>query len=428
MRRLHGVHLPHAKSTAAEPFQPLPVPEKVLIPMQMHIGTPASPIVKLRQSVTVGECIGTAEAQFSADIHASVSGTVTAITEYRPVKGEPCKAVEITTDGEQTPCPAIAVPHYSDRAEFLTAVRHSGAVGMGGAGLPAHIKLNPKQKIELLLINAAECEPYITADDRIMQEKFALIIAGICRILEVLEIPSCIIGVEENKPEAIRTLRKAIGTRSQITVRTLPSVYPQGAEKVLIYHLTGRIVAPGQLPADAGVLVMNVTSVCFLEEYFTTGMPLVSRGITVDGACIHEPCSLTVPIGTPIRNVLDFAGCDMERMARLISGGPMMGVCLPSAEYPVTKTTNAILALPEPENRPTTACIRCGRCIRTCPLRLMPTELEKAYQRRDAARLRRLRVDLCMLCGCCSYVCPANRPLAESNGLAKAFLRKEATR
>lgn len=428
MRKLHGVRLPHAKATTAEPFAALPVPEKVLIPMSMHMGVPCTPTVKLRQEVTVGECIGTADAAFSADIHASVSGTVTDITEYRPAKGAPCQAIEITADGRQTPCPSLRVPEYSDRTSFLDAVRTSGAVGMGGAGLPSHIKLDPKQKLDFLLVNAAECEPYITADDRIMQEKPEIIVAGIRRILDVLEIPECAIGVEQNKPDALRTLMEAAQTDARITLVPLPPVYPQGAEKVLIYHITGRIVSPGQLPADVGVLVMNVTSIFFLEEYFTTGMPLVSRGVTVDGECIEKPCSLIVPIGTPVRALLDYAGCDWETMQRIVSGGPMMGMCLPSADYPVIKTMNAVLALPAAAPHAETACIRCGRCIQACPLRLMPTELEKAYNRRDAAALRRLRVDLCMLCGCCSYVCPAHRPLAESNGLARDFLRKEAAR
>ncbi len=426
MRRLHGVRLPHAKSTAHTPFEKLPVPEKVLIPMQMHIGAVCEPLVKLRQYVTVGECIGTSDAMFSADIHASVSGTVTAITEYRPAKGDPCKAVEITSDGRQTLCPALTVPSYHNRTEFLNAVHRSGAVGMGGAGLPTHIKLNPKQKIEYLLINAAECEPCITADDRIMQEKPLVILDGVRRIMEALDIPACLIGVENNKPDALKILREAADKDDRITLVPLPPVYPQGAEKVLIYHLTGRIVQPGQLPADAGVIVMNVSTVCFLEEYFTTGMPLTARGVTVDGDCVKKPSSLIVPIGTPVRTLLDYASCDYEKLTRLVSGGPMMGMCLPSADYPVTKTMNAVLALGKARKDMTTACIRCGRCIQACPLRLMPTELEKAYDRRDAAGLRRLRVDLCMLCGCCSYVCPAKRPLAETNALAKGFLRKEA--
>lgn len=426
MLRLHGVQLPHAKQTAASAFVPLPIPEKVLLPMSMHMGVPCTPTVKLRQQVLVGECIGTSDALFSADIHASVSGTVTAICDYRPANGISCKAVEITADGKQTVCPDVKVPVYTDKTSFLTALRRSGAVGMGGAGLPAHIKLNPGQRIDCLLVNAAECEPYITADDRIMQEKTLTILAGIRRIMNVLDIPECKIGVEKNKPHALKLLRKAIKQETAVTLVPLPAVYPQGAEKVLIYHTTGRIVPEGKLPADIGVIVMNVSSIAFLEEYFTTGMPLVSRGVTVDGSLIKQPCSLTVPIGTPVQQLLDYAGCDFEKLNRLISGGPMMGNCLPGTAYPVVKTMNALLALPAAQPRTTTACIRCGRCIAACPMKLMPTELEKAYLRHDTAALQSLHLSLCMLCGCCSYVCPANRPLAETHALAKAFIRKEA--
>lgn len=423
MRKLHGVRLPHAKQTAGSAFVSLDVPEKVLIPMSLHMGAPCTPTVKLKQEVTVGECIGTCDAAFSADIHASVSGTVTAITDYRPAGGRPCKAVEITSDGKQTPFPDLKVPEYSDRAEFLKALRVSGGVGMGGAGLPTHIKLNPAGKIDYLLINAAECEPYITADDRTMQEKPLTILAGVKRIMNVLDIPECFIGVEENKPDSLKILTEAADKDDTITLVPLDPVYPQGAEKVLIYHITGRVVPEGKLPADVGVIVMNVSSIAFLEEYFTTGMPFVNRGITVDGSMVKKPCSVVVPVGTPIRQILDYAECDYENLGRLISGGPMMGMPLPSPDYPVTKTMNAILALEAAKPRRTTACIRCGRCIGACPMKLMPTELEKAYRRKDAAALDAFKLQLCMLCGCCSYVCPANRPLAESNSLAKAFVR-----
>ncbi len=425
MRRLHGVRLPHYKQTSDMPFETLPLPEKVVIPMSMHMGKPCTPTVKPKQTVAVGECIGTSDAPFSADIHASVSGTVQAVTDLRLMNGTVCKAVEIEPDGLQTPFAGLTVPAYGSREEFLTALRRSGGVGMGGAGLPTHIKLNPPKKIDFLLINAAECEPYITADDRTMQEKPLTILKGIRRIMQVLDIPECAIGVEENKPDAMKIISEAAEKDPAITLVPLPPVYPQGAEKVLIYHITGRTVEEGKLPADCGVIVMNVSSIAFVEEYFSTGMPLVNRGLTVDGDCIGKRCSLNVPIGTPIRNVLDYAQCDYEKLDRLISGGPMMGQCLPGTDYPVTKTMNAVLALSEAEKRRTTACIRCGRCIQACPHRLMPTELEKAYQKRDVARLEELKLQLCMLCRCCSYVCPANRPLAETNGLAKAFVRQQ---
>jgi electron transport complex protein RnfC len=316
-------------------------------------------------------------------------------------------------------------PVYTNREEFLQAVRKSGAVGLGGAGFPTHVKLNARQKIDFLIINAAECEPYITSDDRTMQEKQQLILSSIRRIMKVLDIPECAIGVEENKPTAIKILSEAADADPAITIVPLSPVYPQGAEKVLIYHITGRIVQEGQLPSDQGVIVMNVSTAAFLEEYFTTGMPLVQRSLTVDGDAVRKPCNVTVPIGTSIREVLTYAECDFDNTARLIGGGPMMGGCLPDFDRPVTKTNNALLAFTKEKPLKTTACIRCGRCIKVCPMKLMPTVLEQAYRMKDTGKLQAQKLSLCMLCGCCSYVCPARRPLAESNRLAKDFLRRK---
>lgn len=425
MRKLSGLRLPHAKHTSGSAFQVLPLPEKVLIPMSMHMGAPCVPTVKLQQKVSVGECIGTAEQFFSADIHASVSGTVTAIKDYRLASGSYCKAVEITADGQQTPCADLKLPVYSNKEEFIQAVRRSGAVGLGGAGFPTHFKLNVSDKIDFLIINAAECEPYITSDDRTMQEHQPDIIDGIRRIMKVLDIPECVIGVEDNKPDAIRLLNECAEADPAITIIPLPPVYPQGAEKVLIYHTTGRIVEEGQLPSQQGVIVLNVSTVAFLEQYFRTGMPLVSRSLTIDGDAVKKPCNVTVPIGMSIREVLAFAECDFENTERLIGGGPMMGGCLPDFDLSVTKPTNALLAFTEDRPGKTTACIRCGRCIKACPMKLMPTALEHAFRREDREALEKLHLPLCMLCGCCSYVCPANRPLIETNRLAKNFLRRK---
>ncbi len=425
MRRLKGVTVPHEKHTSGSAFQTLPLPAKVCIPMSMHMGAPCTPCVKLQQHVDVGECIGTSPEFFSADIHASVSGTVTAIQDYRMANGNYCKAVEITADGQQTPWEGLKPPAYSSKEEFLGAVRRSGAVGLGGAGFPTHVKLSPKQTIDCLIINAAECEPYITSDDRTMQEKQEEIVGSIRRIMQVLEIPECAIGVEENKPNAIKFLSQCADADPNITIVPLPPIYPQGAEKILIYNITGRIVEEGQLPSDQGVIVLNVSTTAFLEQYFRTGMPLVTRSLTVDGDTIGKPCNVTVPIGTPIREVLTFAECDFEKTERLIGGGPMMGGCLPDFDLPVTKVNNAILAFTEAKPIRTTACIRCGRCIQACPMKLMPTAMEQAYRKRDKEKLQALHLSQCMLCGCCSYVCPANRPLSESHRLAKDFLRRK---
>ncbi len=425
MRKLNGIRLAHEKRTAEVAFVSLKPPQKVRIPMAMHMGAACEPTVKLRQQVCVGECIGTSDAFFSADIHASVSGTVTAISDYRMPNGNYCKAVEIESDGLMTPYAELKTPTYSNREEFIAAVRKSGAVGLGGAGFPTHFKLSPKTAVDTLIINAAECEPYITSDDRTMQEKQAEIIASIRRIMEVLGISQCFIGVENNKPQAIELLTKCAEADDSITIVPLPPVYPQGAEKVMIFNITGRIVEEGQLPSDQGVIVLNVSTVAFLEEYFRTGMPLVSRSLTIDGDAIDKPCNVTVPVGTSIREVLEYAQCRFDDVARLIGGGPMMGAGLPEFDMPITKTHNAILAFTKDKPAVTTACIRCGRCLNVCPLKLMPTAMEQAYRKRDRAELESLHMSLCMLCGCCSYVCPANRPLVESHRLAKDFLRRK---
>ncbi len=426
MRRLHGVHVPHTKHTSNSAFVEIPTPEKVVLPMSMHMGAPCIPTVKPRQKVCVGEVVGHNDAFFSVDIHATVSGTVSAINEYRLANGQSCKAVEITADGEQTPYDGIEIPTYETKEEFLACVRKSGAVGLGGAGFPTHVKLGAKQKIEFLLINAAECEPYITSDDRTMQENQEKIITGIRRIMKILEIPECMIGVENNKPDAIEILTREAEADDAITIVPLPAIYPQGAEKVLIFHTTGRIVKEGELPSDQGVIVMNVSTVAFLEDYFSTGMPLVMRNLTVDGTAIRKPCNLTVPIGTPIQKVLEIAECDFEALDSLIGGGPMMGGCLPNVDMPITKPTNAVLAMKACKPVTRTACIRCGRCVKACPMKLMPTALESAYTARSKEELEKLRLSLCMLCGCCSFVCPANRPLAETNRLAKDFVRRNS--
>ena len=421
-KRLNGVKLPHWKGTQQSQSKTLPLPKLVRIPMSMHIGAPCSPVVKLRESVTVGQKIGDTDAFMAAPIHSGVSGTVTGITDYRMSNGRVCKMVEITTDGLQTVCPDVQPPVIHSKQEFLAAIRASGLTGMGGASFPAHVKLAPKQTIDTLVINAAECEPYITSDCRQMVEAPEEVVDGILQVLHWLEIPKAIIGIEANKPEAISILQKQTASHSEITVQVLPETYPQGAEKVLIYHTLGRIVAEGELPADQGVIVMNVSSVAFVSRYLKTGMPMVQRMLTVDGDAVTAPCNVVVPVGTPVQNVLEFAGWKPENVKKLLYGGPMMGISIPNPADPVLKSNNAILAFQKADLPEPSACIRCGSCVRACPLNLMPTEIGKAYRQKDLDALRKLRVTLCMNCGCCTYACPAKRCVAETNQLAKAML------
>lgn len=428
MKKMHGVRLAHHKNTETSTAVPLPLPKLVRIPMSMHIGTPCEPIVKPRDVVQVGQKIGKTDAFMSAPIHTGVSGTVKSISTYHMSNGKTCPIVEIETDGQQTVYPEVKPPQVTDKQSFLAAIRESGLVGMGGASFPTHVKLAAKQPVDTLVINAAECEPYITSDYRQMVEAPDEVIDGILQVLHWLAIPKAIVGVESNKPQAIRILTEKAHAHPEIQIVTLPTTYPQGAEKVIIYNTLGRIVMEGQLPADQGVIVMNVSSVSFVSRYLKTGMPMVQRMLTVDGDAVGTPCNVIVPVGTPVQDVLDFAQCDMKHVKELLYGGPMMGISIPDTSDPVLKANNAILALKKLESPKASACIHCGRCIQACPLRLMPTEIATAFRKKDADALDKLKVTLCMNCGCCTYACPAKRPVAETNQLAKSFLQSTMKR
>ena len=277
--------------------------------------------------------------------------------------------------------------------------------------------------IDYLLLNGAECEPYITSDYRELIENTDNVLSGIDLVMKKLEIPNAIIGIEADKPQAIEKLTKLAIRYPNISVKKLPSAYPQGAEKVLVHTCTGRVVGEGKLPSDVGCMVMNVSTAGFIYSYVKTGLPLVQRRITVDGDIVNAPANFFVPIGTMLHSVMGFA--DVRRQPdRIVLGGPMMGACAFDPDTPLGKTNNAVLLFGDTKIHKTTACIRCGRCVRACAVNLQPTELESAYDARDAAALDRLKVNLCMNCGACSFVCPAKRPLAEKNQLAKDFLRQ----
>ena len=428
--KIGGVRLPHHKSTENNATADFPLPKKLILPMAQCMGAPCTPLVKKGDEVTVGMKIGDSNKPMSVPVHSPASGKVSEITDWRLSNGSCCKAVIIETDGLQTLCPDIKPPVVTDRKSFLEAVRESGCCGLGGAGFPTHIKLGfdpEKTPIDTLLVNGAECEPYITSDYREFIESPEDVIDGISYIMKMLEIPSCKIGIEANKPKAIADMKKRTAEKKNIEVVSLPSTYPQGAEKVLIYTATGRIVAEGELPAHQGVIVMNVSTIAFLIRYFRTGMPLISKRLTIDGTAVTKNSgNYRVLVGTPASELLEYCGaieCD-----KVLYGGPMMGMALDIADRPVIKVNNAILAFKDIPERKTTSCIRCGRCVRACPVKLMPVSLESAYDRGDIYELERLKVRLCINCGCCSYVCPANRRLAEKNQLAKGLLMNAAKR
>ena len=433
--RTHGgAAVPHHKNTWDIPSSTMPPPEKVILPMQQHIGAPCIPTVKKGDHVYVGTVVGDSEAYVSAPVHASVSGTVTEITQVMLTGGQMTQAVVVGSDGKMEKDPAIAPPPpITTQEELAKAARAAGLVGLGGAGFPAHVKLNvPEGKtIDTLLVNVAECEPYVTSDHREALENGRNVLEGVYHVKEILGVQRVIIAVEDNKPDVIQKLSEIADDPKrdpldQVRVLPLKSRYPQGAEKVLVQACTGRKVPAGKLPADVGCLVMNIGSLSFLASYMRTGMPLTLKRVTLDGSAIAHPQNVIVPVGTPIKDVVAFCGGYKAEPKKLIMGGPMMGVAITSDELPILKQNNAILAFDQREAqlRQPTACIRCGRCVAACPMHLMPTKLEQAVERQDVEALQSLDIMTCMECGCCSFSCPAGRRLVQAIRLGKNYVRK----
>ena len=429
-KRIFGIPVPHHKNTAGRPTGPLLKPARVTIPLSQHIGAPAKALVKKGDTVFVGTRIADAHGFVSANIHSSVSGTVADVTDILLPGGKHAEAVVIDSDGAFTPDPAIAPPAVTDAASLASAIAGSGLVGLGGAGFPTHVKLSPPEGtvLDTLLLNGAECEPYITSDDRLMVEETDDILAGAKAVAGFLGLSRIVIAVERNKPEAIRLLTEKAGTDAEICI--LPDRYPQGAEKVLICNALGRIVPAGKLPADVGVLVLNVGSAAFIAKYLRTGMPLVEKRITVDGGAVADPQNLRVPVGTPIKEVIEACGGYKAPCAKLLMGGPMMGTALWTDDYPVLKNNNAILALDTKQAVLTVGdpCIRCGRCVMMCPMRLSPVEIHNAREAGDVDEMNKLGVMNCIECGSCTFVCPAKRPVTQSMRLAKQAVRKAVTK
>jgi electron transport complex protein RnfC len=430
-KKISAVKVPHHKNTAGMQSVDVAPPKEVLIPTNMHSGGAAVPVVEVGQQVRVGQLIAREEGKNSSPVHATVSGTVKAIEPYA-LSGRPAQAIRIESDGKMEPDPAIAPPQVQDLDGFLQAVRDSGIVGLGGAAFPVWAKLDAVRKntIKTVLINGAECEPFITSDHRMMLEHSDWLRKGVELLERYLKSEEYIIGIERNKPDAIEHLRKVFADDPAVKVMPLDSVYPQGAKQVLLFNATGKVVGPGQRLASLGVIIINVTSLAMVGKYFLDGMPLISRTITVDGSAVAEPKNLTVPIGTPISYVVEQCGGLKSEPGKVIYGGPMMGKTVQTMDAPILKATNAILVLDKKDSRKLepSPCIHCGRCVAACPLGLNPTRFAYAMEREDdeekAAILHEEQVSLCMECGCCTFVCPAHRPLAESNSAAKGFIRK----
>ena len=430
--KLGKTHVPHRKNTADLPAVRMTPPASVEISMSQHIGAPATPVVKAGDKVFVGTLIGEASGFVSAPVHSSVSGTVKKINTLLLPNGKNVPSVIIESDGAMTPDPTLSKKTPTTYKELSDAAKSAGLVGLGGAGFPTSVKLDPAKadEIDTLLINAAECEPYITSDTRTMIDDADYVFRGVKMILDLSGISKAIIGVEDNKPACISKMQEVFADDARVEVRSLPSTYPQGGEKILIYNTTGRVVPEGKLPSDVGVLIMNVTTVAFLAKYVETGMPLVEKRLTVDGSAIKSPANVIVPIGTRVGDVIEAVGGFLEEPGKILYGGPMMGTAIYTLDAPILKNNNAITAFnkKDAKNPKETACIHCGRCIAACPMNLNPTVYAKAMGLANssdrAERLEIAKVNLCIECGSCSFVCPAKRPLVENNKLAKADLRE----
>ncbi len=425
--KLSGVKVPHRKNTAQMKAVSMPPPGSVTIPMNMHIGAPSTPVVKVGQTVAVGEMIASASGAVSAPVYASVSGTVKKIDTVAASSGS-TTAITIESDGEMRVYDGIKAPKVSDYESFIAAVKESGVVGLGGAGFPTAVKLDVRDisRIQAVIINGAECEPYITSDTRTMLDDADWIKKGIELLEKYLGVKNVIIGIEKNKPECVAKMKEIAAKDSAVSVKALPFLYPQGGEKVLIYHTVGAVVPEGKLPIDVGAIVLNCTSLVAVAKYIETGMPLTAKCITVDGSAVKEPKNVIVPIGTSLKEVFDFCGGFKEEPKKVLYGGPMMGIAVTDLDAPILKNTNAIIAMNAKDAAPrkTTPCIRCGSCIDHCPLHLNPVGLAKAFEQKDGEALKELKVNLCMECGCCSYICPTAQPLVQNNKLGKVLLRE----
>jgi electron transport complex protein RnfC len=422
-RMHHGKHLSDGRPIArAKP------PATVVLPMSQHIGAPAKCLVKAGDTVKMGERIGEAGGFVSAPVHASVSGKVIAAEPRLVASGAWPFSVVIKNDFEDTVAESVR-PAGSVEAltpdQIKAAITEAGVVGMGGAAFPAHVKLSipPGKDVDTIILNGAECEPFLTADHRVMLEKPEDVVTGLLAIMKVAGVKKGYIGVELNKPDAIAALNKAIGGRDGIELVTLKVKYPQGAEKQLINAVTGREVPSGGLPADAGAVVSNVGTAAKIAEVLSTGMPLIERVVTVTGA-VESPANLLVRIGTPFADVIEQAGGTVGEVGKILNGGPMMGQPVYDTSVPVLKGTSGIVVLSKElaDTEEESNCIRCGRCAQYCPIRLQPLFIDAYSRMHNMEKAEAFHALDCIECGVCSYVCPAKRHLVQSIRAAKGAI------
>jgi len=425
-----GVHPPEAKGlTEKLAVEVMPLPDELELVLGMHIGAPCTPTVKRREEITEGAVIGDVKKGLGVPLHAPAAGSVKAIASSAHPMRVSTPSITIKTDPEAAPLTWEANGDWrNESAEALLGKVHdAGIIGIGGAGFPTHVKLKPPadNPVDTLLLNGAECEPYITADHRTMLEQAEAIVEGAKILLKILGIKTCAIGIESNKPDAISTMNAAVAAATEpaydIRVETLEVKYPQGSEKQLIQAITGRKVPSLALPSAVGVVVHNVSTTKAVYEAVALGKPLIEKVITVSGRGINKPANLLVKIGTKVSDIVEYCGGCTPDLARIVLGGPMMGFAVSTLDIPVTKTTSSILFLTEDEidTREMSNCIRCGWCLEACPMGLEPKEIGVYVEANRAEDTAQFGVFDCFECGSCAYVCPAKRPLVQLIRLAK---------
>ena len=425
----------HKELTRDKAIENAPVPQKLVIPLQQGVGNKAKSLVKSGDIVRMGQLIGDADGFISAKAHSPVSGKVLSVSkQLNPVYGK-CDSVVVENDGQDTPfadyAPVTGVSGMS-AAEMLEAVKDAGIVGLGGAAFPTHVKLSPPKNktVDTVILNAAECEPYLNCDNRLMIENAGEVIKWLEVIARILGVKNVYIGIEDNKPGALKSLEKGLGADSgagvQISVEVLPAKYPQGAEKQIINAITGRIVPAGGLPMDVGCVVQNAGTAFAVYEAVYMGKPLMERVVTITGSCVKKPGNYRVRIGTVLSDLKDTFGGFSEDPKKFVSGGPMMGIAQYSMDIPVTKSTSGALFLTEKEavSYKEGVCIRCGKCIEACPMQLVPTALMLRVKKAKYGEAKEMGIANCYECGSCAFVCPARIPLLDYMKYGKAMMPK----
>jgi electron transport complex protein RnfC len=429
----HGIHPPENKDiTSGIPSKRFPFPKEVILPLSQHIGSPAKALVKAGDRVERGDVIAEAAGFISSTVHATASGTVKSIELWPHPNGQMVPSIRINVDQNSPQMRRNRmVPRWQDVKEedLSKEIAKAGIVGLGGAAFPSHVKLCPPkdQPIELLIINGSECEPYLTSDHRVMLEQPEMVYEGIRIELKALGITRCVIGIENNKPDAIEIMRKTKPDDLDATIQPLTVKYPQGAEKMLIKAVMGREVPPGSLPSSIGAMVQNVATAANVAAVFQTGHPLIERIMTVSGRGIRQPGNWKIPFGTKLRDVIEHCGGMTDDAAEIVFGGPMMGQAISNLDVPVLKGTGGILVLSKSEckRQDIMPCIRCGKCLEACPIFLNPQWMKDlAKAERYEELVEEAHLNDCMLCGSCSFVCPSNIPLSQYFAMSKTQLRR----